>query len=244
MEPVLSVLLYSAAAVAVSPLGVVPLRRRTRPPASWLGWANAAAAGVMLAAAFILAEQGAPLSPLAFGAAALGGIAFVAWSHAFSGTGELDLNRLEETSPVYGYEVLLVSSLHAGAEGVAIGAAMLSEPTLGLFVAVVMALHNVPEATLLAAVYRSRGVSLGRAATLAAISNGGQVLLAVSSYAVLEALPGALPLGLGFASGALVYLVMVDLLPESYRQAGSTSIAWGTILSMIVFALVHGWLRG
>ena len=244
MEPILLVLTCSGLAALSSPLGLLPLLRRPRPPATWLGWSNAGAAGMMLAAAFVLAEQGAPVRPLAFGLSAILGIGFIAWTQAFSGTGELALNQLAQTSPTYGYEVLLASSLHAGVEGVAIGAAMLADRTLGVFVAVAMALHNLPEVTLLGAVFRARHTTLRRTAVLSVISNGGQVLLAVSSFAVLEAVPGALVWGLGFASGALVYLVLVDLLPESYRQTGSTSIAWGTILSMIAFALMHGWLRG
>jgi zinc transporter ZupT len=45
---------------------------------------------------------------------------------------------------------------------------------------------------------------------------------------------------LGFAVGSLVYLVMVQLLPESYRQAGQTTIALVTIVSMGIVVLLGG----
>ena len=57
------------------------------------------------------------------------------------------------------------------------------------------------------------------------------------------ALPVLLPWAIGFSVGALVYLVLVELLPESYRQAGPTSIALVTLVAMgIVVALTGGGL--
>ena len=37
---------------------------------------------------------------------------------------------------------------------------------------------------------------------------------------------------IGFAVGSLIYLVLAELLPESYRQAGHTSIALVTLITM------------
>ena len=66
------------------------------------------------------------------------------------------------------------------------------------------------------------------------------MLLAVSVYAVVTAAPAATPAVLGFGFGALVYLVLVEMLPESYRQAGTTTIAVLTSLAMGVLILLHG----
>ena len=240
MAPVLVVLFCATGAALVAPLGVLPLVGRDDVPLRWLGWSNAIAAGMMLAAAFVLADAGVAGESVPFGLGALLGIGFIHGSRAFSGTEELDLNQLHDASLAYGYEVLLVSSLHSAAEGIAIGAMMTVDLSVGLFVAVALALHNMPEATVLAAVFRSRDVSWRRTGALAIISNSGQVLMAVTTFAILEAAPGMLPSALGIAAGALIYVVMVDLLPESYKQAGSTSIALVTILAMGAFALIHG----
>lgn len=222
--------------------GVVPLFGRPRVPVTWLGWSNAAAAGTMMAAAFLLAEAGiGGGDPRLFGLGAGLGITFVWWTHRLSGTEDLDLNDLEATDPSYGYEVLLSSNLHSGVEGVAIGAAMAFDLTFGVAVAAAMALHNIPEATLLTAVFRVRGVSPGRSLLLAVVSNVSQVTMALSTFAVLQALPGGgLVFTLAFASGGLLYLLMVDLLPESYEQAGSTSIALVTIVAMGLVAVMQG----
>ena len=53
-------------------------------------------------------------------------------------------------------------------------------------------------------------------------------------------LPVVLPWALGFAVGALTYLVLVELLPESYRQAGHTSIALVALVAMGIVVLLRG----
>lgn len=239
MEPVLLVLLLSGAAAAMAVIGVLPLAKRDRLPSRWLAWANATASGTMLAAAFVMAQSGLRDGDPAMGAGApaigvgaLLGITFIHWSHALSGTQDLTLNRLAHTDPGYGYQVLLVSSLHSGAEGLAIGAAMAVDLSLGTFVAVAIAVHNIPEATLMGAVFRSRGDGFGRVAVLAVISDVAIIFTAIAVFAVVEAAPVLVPYSLGFAAGALIYLVTVDLLPESYEQAGATTIALVTILAM------------
>jgi zinc transporter ZupT len=40
--------------------------------------------------------------------------------------------------------------------------------------------------------------------------------------------------------GAFLYLVLVELLPESYRQAGHTSIALVTLMAMGMVVLLTG----
>jgi zinc transporter ZupT len=239
MEPVLLVLAVSTGAALAAALGVLPLVGRDEPPAAWLGWANALAAGMMLASAFALSERSISPQTWPFALGATAAIVFVHATRTFSQTEELRLNQLGESAPEYGYEVLLVASLHSAAEGVAIGAAMATTPTFGIFVATALALHNIPEGTLLAAVFRSRGVPVAPATSLAVVSNFGQVLMAVATFAIVTASPPVLPWALGFATGALAYLVMVDLLPESYEQIGAKSIAFAVILALWAFGLLR-----
>lgn len=240
MDPTLTVLVYSSLAAGAAALGALPLILRERLPLAWIGWANALAAGLMLGAAYALMVAGLDRAPARGAAGALLGIGFVFSTHAASGTGDLDLNRLDETSPTYGYQVLLVNTLHSAAEGVAIGAAMAVSLPFGSFVALAIAVHNVPEATVLSAILTSRGVRLRDAASLSVAANVSQILLAIVTFAIVSAAPSVLPWALGFAVGALIYLVMAELLPECYRQAGRTSIAVVTIVAMGMVV----WLSG
>ncbi len=243
MDPILVVLAFTVLAALASPLGILPLCWRETVPLAWIGWSNALAAGLMSGAAYVIAEAGLGYNPLLGAGGAVLGIAFIYWTHSVSGTEEVDLNRLTRTEPAYGYKVLLVSGLHSASEGIAIGVAMLESLPFGVFVALAMAIHNLPEATILGAILRANRVKLSHAAGLAMATNVGQVLLAITTYSVAAALPGILPAALGFSVGAMVFLVMSELLPQSYRQAGHTSIAVVTSLAMGIVVLLKDLAR-
>lgn len=237
LNQTLTVLLYASLAVGAAAFGAAPLLFRRVLPVTWIGWANATAAGLMLGVAYLLMTAALAATPAGLALGAVAGIGFIALAHRAAGLADLDLNRLDPTPPEYGYQVLLVTVLHAAPEGMAIGGAMAVSPALGLSTAVALAVHNVPEGTVLAGVLAGRGVRAGRAAALAVAAKLNQVLLAVATYAVVSAAPAALPVVLGVAVGALVYLVMAELLPESYRQAGRRAIALTTMAAMAVVVL-------
>jgi ZIP family zinc transporter len=240
MHPTIVVLMFSSVAAGAAALGVIPLLGREEPPQLLLGWANALAAGLMLGLAYALTMVETSQGPWPWALGAVLGVVFIHLSHSAAGTGELDLNRLREADPSYGYRILLVHALHSGSEGLAIGAASASNLSLGVFVALATAVHNIPEAMVLGAVLKGQGLRLRDVAGLGVISNASLVLTAVATFAVLTAAPGYLPWVLGFAMGALLDLVLVELLPESYRQAGHTSIAVVSSATMVMVVLLQG----
>jgi len=239
MDGTLITLLYASIAAAVAALGPLPWVFHREPSVALLGFANALAAGMMLGAAYILTAAGLDGNALAGAAGAVVGIAFVWGAHAFGGTSELRLNLTDETSPDYGYKVLVVNGLHSASEGVAIGVAMFIDLRLGIFLALAFAVHNIAEATALCAVLIPRGVTRTRAAALGVMTNVSQVLLAVVCYTILVAEPGILTPMLGFAVGAMIYLTVVELLPEAYLEAHQTAIAVTASVAMSVVALLE-----
>ena len=240
MDSTLVVLSLSSIAAVSAVLGIVPLLRRRDLPTTWIGWANALAAGLMLGAAYVLStvrpDEGA--LPTAIGA--LLGALTILGTHRAAGTAVLELNEPRSADPAYSYKVLLVNGLHSAFEGVAIGLAMVIDLQLGIFLALAIAVHNVPEATVLSSILTARGATLAQAAGLAVAVNIGQILLAVVTYAVLAAASSALPWVVGFAVGALVQLVLMELLPESYQEAGATTIAVVTVVVLGVVVLAQG----
>ncbi len=240
VEPTLTVLLFSGLAALAAGLGVLPhvLRGPGPLPRAAIGWANALAAGLMIGVAYMLLTVGLAEGAVSGAAGALLGIGFVRATHAITGTGELDLERAGQAGPEHGYRVILVDTLHAAHEGIAIGVAMVIGLPFGIGMAVALAIHNIPEAVVLTEMLADRGLRATQAGGLAIAVNLNQVLLAVTTFAVVGAAPVLMPWTTGFAVGALLYLVLVELLPESYRQAGSTSIALVTVVSMAMVVLL------
>lgn len=241
IEPILLVLIFSSMAAFAASLGALPHIVLGRLHLRVLGWGNALASGLMLGVAYSLTTVQVDDDLLRGAMGAVLGLVFVRVTHAFTGVEDLDLNQLDELGPAYGYQVFLVNTLHAAHEGIAIGMAMAVSMPFGISMALALGVHNIPEAMAFTAILHERGVRLLHATVLVVAANLNQVLLAVVTFSLIAALPVLLPWTLGFAVGALFYLVFVELLPESYRQAGHTSIALVTLVAMgIVVALSGG----
>ncbi len=231
-----TVLLYSTLAAATSALGAVPAALVPRLPRAVLGWANAIAAGLMLGAAHVLAVEGVARSPVLGALGAALGAGFVWTAHAVSGHPAGDVPTSREGS-------LVRASLHSAAEGVAIGAALLVSAPLGLFVAAAIAAHNVPEAMALTESLRKSGVRWRESSMLAVLANASQVVLSIATVLLAARSELSLAVALGVVAGAHVYLVLVDLLPESYEQAGHETIAVVTSVALGGIVLIEATLR-
>lgn len=196
----------------------------------------------MLGAAYATLELGMGETPVVVTAGAVLGVLYVFATHRFQGSDELQLTRTEDVDSAYAFRVLTIQSLHSASEGIAIGVAALINVGFGVFAAFAFAVHNVAEAGVLSAVLRGQGASAAQATALGVFTNVGQVLLAVVTVAVVTSAPALMPWVTGFAVGALVHLVLTELLPEAYRDAGALSTALVTSLAMGVFILSAGLL--
>ena len=240
LQPLAAVVMWSALSAVMAVFGALPLALGRAPSRAVIGWANALAGGLMIGVAYTLLTSGLSGGLIGGGGGALLGIAFVRLSHALAGTGELDVDDAATAGPAGGYKTIMVDALHAADEGIAIGVAMAVSLPLGIAMAVTLGVHNIPEAMVLSTVLTRRGFSIPQAAVVSVAVNVNQVILAVITLGVLQAYAGLLPIIAGFAVGALIYRTLVELIPESYHQAGETSIALVTLLAMGVVVLLVG----
>jgi len=240
LDPLATVLAFSGLSAVAAAFGALPQALRVPPSRAVIGWANALAGGLMLGVAYALLTEGLTSGLAAGGLGALLGIGFVRATHAAAGTGELDLDSPQSGSRGGGYKAVLVDALHAADEGIAIGAAMAVSQPLGIAMAVTLAVHNIPEAMVLTSVLTRLGVRPYQSAALAVAVNVNHVLLAVLAFSLAALWPSLLPWIAGFAVGALIYRTLVELLPESYEQAGRTIIALVTLLAIGVVVLLVG----
>ena len=198
------------------------------------------ASGLMLGAGYILMAAALDASTLPVVLGGVLGVVYTYWTHVYSGTKELDTGPGETPSADYAIKFILLNSLHSASEGVAIGVAMVLNLSLGIFMALALAVHNIAEAMVLTDVLRRGRMSYGEMAGMAIVTNVPQILLAIVAFAVIPAVPGSLPWAAGFAVGALVYLVMTELLPASYERAGHISIAFVVSFSTGGVVLLKG----
>ncbi len=112
-------------------------------------------------------------------------------------------------------------ALHNMPEGMVIGAsfARTMDQILtnrgGLVMALVIGLHNIPEGMAVAVPLISGGLSRRRSVVITALSGAPTILGALIGFLVGAISPTALVISLSFASGAMLYVVFGELLPES-----------------------------
>jgi len=224
-------------------LGALPLLFARASGRQALGVANAAAGGVMLGASVSLVLEGADRSASRTGAGVLVGVVFIVLASRFlhGHPHDLALGSLRGEDAVKGLLIVGVMTVHSVAEGVGVGAAFGGGETLGILIAVAIAVHNVPEGLAISLVLVPRGTSVSRAAGWSIFSSLPQPLLAVPAFLFVDAFEGILPAALGFAAGAMIWMVARELLPEALEQAprGVVLATWlASFAAMLAFQVI------
>jgi zinc transporter ZupT len=215
----LAVFAAALATALATGLGALPFLWRRDARRAWLGVANAVAAGVMLGAGIGLLVEGSGRSGWRAGAGALAGMFFVWLGHRLTPHGdELHFATLRGVDARKGLLIVVVMTVHSVAEGVGVGSSFGDGNRLGLLITIAIALHNIPEGLAISLVLVPRGASVWSAAGWSVFSSLPQPLMAVPAFIFVSALSGVLPFGLGFAAGAMIWLVVSDLLPEALAQ--------------------------
>uniref|UniRef100_A0A7S3LK62 Uncharacterized protein n=2 Tax=Aplanochytrium stocchinoi TaxID=215587 RepID=A0A7S3LK62_9STRA len=204
-------------------LGAVPFFFVTKLDDNWVAFSNAIAAGMMIAAslglifeAFIHKDAGDSIessSRILIGF--WSGVGFIKLSEKV--IGEFDHEQLLEMNSFDARRVCLimtVMTLHSFSEGVAIGVSYNSQ-SLGAFITTTLAIHNIPEGLALSIVLIPRGVSRLATTIWCVCSSIPQPLMAVPAYLFVDYFKVIVPLGLGFAAGAMGYVAIFELYFEA-----------------------------
>ena len=137
-------------------------------------------------------------------------------------------------------------ALHNLPEGMVIGATYAADAvevvpaTLGsgLVMAVIIGLHNIPEGMAVAVPLISGGMGRTKAVLLTAVTGAPTVIGALLGFWVAMLSPLALSLSLSFASGAMLYLVLCELLPEGILMWRSKMPATAALVGILVGLLL------
>ena len=134
------------------------------------------------------------------------------------------------------FGVLLVHSLP---EGLAIGTAYASDTQgLGLFVILAIALQNIPEGTSVAIPMESAGFAPRHQFWAAVLTSSPQPVGAVLAYLLVEEISGLLPFSFAFAAGAMLCLVAVELVPQTFRRGSLGLSVGGTLVGALVMLVL------
>lgn len=113
--------------------------------------------------------------------------------------------------------VFLVLFVHSLPEGFAVGTAFASDRAgLSLFVILAIAIQNVPEGTSVAIPMADAGFSRARQFWAAVATSAPQPVGALVAFVAVEEVSGLLPFSFAFAAGAMLALVVAEMLPRAF----------------------------
>lgn len=213
------------------------------------------AAGVMVAASFwsLLEpslESSESMGRLSFVPSAVGfliGIGFLLVLDMV--TPHMHMNK-EGEGPRSGLKkttkLILAVTLHNIPEGMAVGvvyANIIAGGSListagALALAIGIAVQNFPEGAIVSMPLRGEGMSKGKTFWYGVLSGAVEPVAAVITIYAFSMVSAALPYMLAFAAGAMIYVVVEELIPEmsegGHSNLGTIAFSFGFVLMMIL----------
>jgi zinc transporter, ZIP family len=144
--------------------------------------------------------------------------------------------RRDEKARERGVLLLLAMTIHNLPEGLAVGVAFAAGGTdLGVPVALAIGIQNVPEGFAAAAPLLETGTAPRTAAGLAALTGVVEPLAAFAAFGAIDLATSLLSAALAFAAGAMLYVVVDELIPESQARGYEQD---ATVAFFVGFALM------
>ena len=212
-------------------LGAVPFFFVKNISRRWLGIASALAAGLMLAASHGLITEG---NNYGFGRTIFGivlGLALISLSNKLIARDKHpSIGDLQGGNARKALMILGVMTAHSFAEGIGVGVAFGGTATLGLFITLAIAIHNIPEGLAISLVLVPRGMSAWKASLWSIFTSLPQPLMAVPAFLLVSYFEPILPIGLGLAGGAMIWMVFAEIIPDALDEISPELV--GTVVTL------------
>ncbi|MFP3921856.1 MAG: ZIP family metal transporter [Dichotomicrobium sp.] len=231
-----TVLIAAAITAIMTGVGALPFLFVRRVGGSTLGYSNAAAAGLMLAASHSLIAEGVAINAERALVGVLVGLGAIMVSNRLIPSGDgLEVANLGGVDARKAFLILGIMTAHSFAEGIGVGVSFGGTEALGLFITTAIAFHNVPEGLAISLVLVPRGTPVWQAAGWSIFTSLPQPLMAVPAFLFVQTFEPFLPIGLGIAAGAMIWMVFAELIPDAMDEISGH--ATGTAVTL-AFALM------
>ncbi len=239
MNDWLGVLLAGVATMIATGFGAIPVYLLGGRAQYWRPFLVGLAAGAMTVAAIAglllpAFDLGSTISVV--GGAVVGALALVALSAVLHRRGrDRDIGDLRGADLRRAALIFGVLFAHSLPEGFAVGTAYAApDKNISLFVIIAIALQNVPEGTAVAIPMNDAGLSFSRQFWVATATSLPQPVGAVIAFALVEQINSLLPASFGFAAGAMLVLVFVELVPDGFRRGTLTLASLGALVGALL----------
>ncbi len=228
-------------------LGAVPFLFCDCAKIGWskLAYTNSMAAGLMLAASFGLIFEGYNTSAIATLLGMIIGVVLIGMAHHIldnRDSSDLSIDDLGNTNTKKTLLVIAVMTIHSLAEGIGVGVAFGDGQELGLYITLAIAIHNIPEGLAIALVAIPKGMKPWKAIFWSIFSSLPQPLLAVPAFLFVQQFQPFMPIGMGLAAGAMIWMVFAEIIPDAFKETGSEKVSMVTALSLIAMLIFQAYI--
>jgi zinc transporter, ZIP family len=143
-----------------------------------------------------------------------------------------------------GFLVFIAMTIHSIPEGVAVGVGYAADSrgvadAMGPTLALAIAIHNIPEGLAVAIPLRSAGASIGKCFLAAVATSLTQPLATIPAVLLAWFFTPLMPILMGFAAGAMIFLVILELIPEALQTESPRRIAWAFTAGFCLMLMVQ-----
>jgi ZIP family zinc transporter len=139
--------------------------------------------------------------------------------------------------------IFLAMTIHSIPEGVAVGVGYASgevfNTDFGSYIALAIGIHNIPEGLAVAIPLRASGASINRCFWAAVLTSIPQPIAAIPASMASWFFQPLMPVLMGFAAGAMIYLVLLELIPVALEQESPSRTAWFFTIGFCAMLLVQ-----
>ena len=154
--------------------------------------------------------------------------------HFIKGKEGIEAHRLRRT-----WLFVFAITLHNLPEGLAIGVGYVgNDPVRGTALATGIAIQDVPEGLIVALALLSAGYSRTFPVALGMLSGLVEPVGAVIGALVVGWSAPLLPWGLGFAAGAMLFVISHEIIPESHRKGHEVFATCGLMIGFVLMMLL------
>lgn len=135
--------------------------------------------------------------------------------------------------------ILVAMTLHNFPEGLAVGVGFGGEDmSAGVVIALAITLQNLPEGLIVALSLVTSGVKKGKAFFISFLSGMVEPIGAAVGFGMTQISSYMLPGALGFAAGAMIFVVGHELIPEVHKEGHEREATRGLIFGIILILVL------
>ncbi|OYT65987.1 ZIP family metal transporter [Candidatus Bathyarchaeota archaeon ex4484_205] len=240
-NPLLMAMFAGVFTTILNSVGVLPLLIVRKAPQKFLDASLGFAAGVMLCASFtsliLPGIDTGGIAPVIIGII-LGVTIIMAIDlllpHLHLATGRDDI-KLSDLNMIWLFA--LAVTIHNMPEGLSVGVGFGAGEEFikdAIILSIAIGIQNIPEGLSVGLSFLSVGYTLPKSLVIAVLSGLVEIPLSVVAAAATQISAGIVPYAMGFAAGAMIFVIVDEILPEVGRKGHERFSSIGLMMGLIV----------